>query len=417
MLVVILWVTSSELTQSIFQNKDFNHPFFLTYFSTALFMIYCPFFVRLYTKECKKYCKGNDVDESLYTSISAASHSSSSLSLIQSPNNKINEDSPLKIQPSIECVEYIDHEDNDDHDHVNNNNIKTDKYELEHNDITKPIICEYDSLCIASLDKANKLSLFETFKLSLLFCPVWFSMNWTFNVSLNMTSVASNTILSTMSGPFSLLLSRCLLSTKISVCNLSGVLVTLLGAVFIGYLDDTQSSDKDKHGTVWGDVLALISAFIYGVYVTLIKYKIEDESSVNMFLFFGLLGLINVCTLWPMLLFLDALNYELLAWPDNDVLLLLTLNGLISVGSDYFWAQSILYTSPVVATVAISMMMPIAMIADEIFRAQNHSVLYWSGSFFVMAGFILVNLDFKHQNEEKPKHQNLENKQLSLQQT
>merc|ERR1712154_194743 len=173
-----------------------------------------------------------------------------------------------------------------------------------------------------------------------------------------------------------------------------------------GYLDDIQSSDKDKHGTVWGDVLALISAFIYGVYVTLIKYKIEDESSVNMFLFFGLLGLINVCTLWPMLLFLDAFNYELLAWPDNDVLLLLTLNGLISVGSDYFWAQSILYTSPVVATVGISMMMPIAMIADEIFRNERHSIMYWSGSIFVMIGFILVNMDFKQQNENNEKNEN-----------
>ena len=190
-----------------------------------------------------------------------------------------------------------------------------------------------------------------------------------------------------------------------------------MGSVFIGYLDDNNS---DNAGSLLGDILALLSAFIYGCYVTLIKYKIKDESSVNMFLFFGLLGCINVLTLWPFLIILDALKYELFAWPAPDILLLLILNGLISVGSDYFWAQSILYTSPVVATVGLSLMMPIAMIADEIFRNEKHSVLYWSGSLFVMCGFILVNLDFKKQNESDNRHHFDDKDQetnLSLQQT
>merc|ERR1712048_616887 len=203
-----------------------------------------------------------------------------------------------------------------------------------------------------------------------------------------------------MSGPFSLLLCRCLLGTKLSFCNLSGVLLTLFGAVFIGYLDDANA-DGGEHSTLWGDALALISAFVYGCYVVFIKLKIENESSVNMFLFFAGIGAINALTLWPFLFILDALHLEAFAWPSADILGLLTLNGLISVGRDYFWAQSILFTSPVVATVGLSMMMPVAMIADEIFRGQRHSALYWMGSLLVMLGFILVNLDFKQQQEEE----------------
>merc|ERR1712173_341969 len=130
-------------------------------------------------------------------------------------------------------------------------------------------------------------------------------------------------------------------------------------------------------------------------------------------------GTINALTLWPFLFILDALKIEQFEWPSPDILGLLTLNGLISVASDYFWAQSILFTSPVVATVGISMMMPVAMIADEIFRGQRHSALYWMGSLLVMIGFVLVNLDFKQQqaeqHEEAAKELNQERMNLNVQ--
>ena len=434
-LVVILWVSSSELTQSIFENKDFNHPFFLTYFSTALFMIYAPFFTRLYINQCTNYYNGNSTDSSLYQSLSPSNSNSNSNSY-SSLSNKKNKKQQQQQEPSIECVEYISSNHNNDIHNINDitdDSDQDDMDDMDDMDNMDDIIIKanqkkiwYDSICIASLNRDKKLSLIETFKLSAIFCPIWFAMNYTFNISLNLTSVASNTILSTMSGPFSLLLSKCLLSTKISFYNISGVLVTLLGSFFIGYLDD---KNNDNNGTLIGDILALISAFIYGCYVTLIKYKIKNESSVNMFLFFGLLGFINVCCLWPFLIILNLLKFELFVWPQSDILLLLILNGLISVGSDYFWAQSILYTSPVVATVGLSMMMPIAMIADEIFRNQHHSILYWSGSLFVMLGFILVNLDFKKQQQQQDHHkiddddqtqqqQDIDNKpKLSMQQT
>ena len=40
----------------------------------------------------------------------------------------------------------------------------------------------------------------QTAQLALSFCLLWFIANWTLNVALDLTSVASATILSTMSG-------------------------------------------------------------------------------------------------------------------------------------------------------------------------------------------------------------------------
>lgn len=52
------------------------------------------------------------------------------------------------------------------------------------------------------------LTIRETMKLALIFCFFWFIANWSVNASLNYTSVASATILSSMSGecPFCLFL-------------------------------------------------------------------------------------------------------------------------------------------------------------------------------------------------------------------
>ena len=38
--VVVIWVTSSEVIQFIFDDIDFSKPFFLTFYSTSLFSLY-----------------------------------------------------------------------------------------------------------------------------------------------------------------------------------------------------------------------------------------------------------------------------------------------------------------------------------------------------------------------------------------
>lgn len=38
--VVVIWVTSSEVIQFIFDNINFSKPFFLTFYSTSLFSLY-----------------------------------------------------------------------------------------------------------------------------------------------------------------------------------------------------------------------------------------------------------------------------------------------------------------------------------------------------------------------------------------
>ena len=55
LLVDIIWVGSSELTEYIFKQQNFNKPFFSTYLKTSLFMLYLPGFLvhRPWRDQCR----------------------------------------------------------------------------------------------------------------------------------------------------------------------------------------------------------------------------------------------------------------------------------------------------------------------------------------------------------------------------
>lgn len=63
----------------------------------------------------------------------------------------------------------------------------------------------------------------ETVKLSLAFCFLWFFANYTTNASLAYTSVASSTILSSMSGLFTLGIGAIFKVEKLSIVKVISV--------------------------------------------------------------------------------------------------------------------------------------------------------------------------------------------------
>eukprot|EP01083_Nonionella_stella_P166918 559577_1 len=357
LLVDILWVSSSELTQTIFHNASYDHAYFLSYFNTSLFSLYAICFLPLFYHTIK----------SQYMSRTLPIQQSHCNRNYESIINQHNVHPPRK--PS---------------------SIFRSSHEIANH-----------CCCITSIP-SNKLSIFETLKLSVLFCIVWFSMTYTFNLSLNLTSVASNSIISSMSGPFCLILSRLILGNyRLTIYNILGVIVTVSGSSLIGYLDSYKSIASDHSSSFKGDLLAIISALIYAFYVTGIKFKIGDETKVNIFLFFGFIGILNCLILWPGILILNKAQLEVLVWPSKEIWTLLFINGLLTIFSDYFWAQAILLSNPVVATVGLSCMMPLAIVTDEVFRNIRHGYLYYIGAICVWIGFVLVNVDMSKKIKDK----------------
>ena len=72
----------------------------------------------------------------------------------------------------------------------------------------------------------------------------------------------------------------------------------------------------DNRATL-GDILALISALFYAIYVILLKVRIKSESRIDMQLFFGFVGLFNIIVCWPIGLVLDRTGAEPFALPSG----------------------------------------------------------------------------------------------------
>lgn len=73
------------------------------------------------------------------------------------------------------------------------------------------------------------LSANQVAKLSLMFCPIWFLANYTFNASLTLTSVSSNTIIGTTSSFFTLLFGHLGGVEKITIKKIGAVVLTYVG--------------------------------------------------------------------------------------------------------------------------------------------------------------------------------------------
>lgn len=164
----------------------------------------------------------------------------------------------------------------------------------------------------------EKLSLRETAILSLEFCMLWFSANYFASACLEYTSVASVTILTSTSSVWTLVFCALLRVDPFSVRKLIGVLASLVGVVLISTVDLTGKSDENRgsfpHKTTGqiavGDSMALLSAVIYGMYITVMKRRVGNEEKVDMRLFFGLVGVFNLALLWPLFFILHWTNIE-----------------------------------------------------------------------------------------------------------
>ncbi|GAB1743725.1 hypothetical protein NU219Hw_g647t1 [Hortaea werneckii] len=254
------------------------------------------------------------------------------------------------------------------------------------------------------------LTLPETAWLSLEFCFIWFIANYFIAACLEYTTVASSTILTSTAGVFTLIFGTMFGVEKFTLRKLLGVLASLAGIVLISSMDLSGSNTDDEHRGDFpeksareiaiGDALAFLSAIMYGLYAVFMKKRIDDESRVNMPLFFGLVGLLNVLLLWPGFFILHFAGIETFEMPPSAwVTTIILCNSLASLVSDLFWAYAVLLTSPIVVTVGLSMSIPLSLIGQIVLNSQTASPIYWIGALVVVLSFIFVNHE-----EEKDEH-------------
>lgn len=235
--------------------------------------------------------------------------------------------------------------------------------------------------------------------LSLEFYLLWCAANYFASACLEYTSVASVTILTSTSSVWTLVLCAAMAVEPFSLRKLTGVLASLAGVVLVSTVDLAGESDENRgsfpHKTpvqvAVGASMALFSAVIYGMYVTVMKRRVGNEDRVDMRLFFGLVGLFNLTLLWPLFFVLHWTGVEPFEMPPTGkVWAVIIANSLSSFVSDISWAFAMLLTTPLVVTVGLSLTIPLSLVG-EMEYGQYSSFVYWIGAAVVFSSFLFIN--------------------------
>ncbi|CAK7223901.1 hypothetical protein SCUCBS95973_005335 [Sporothrix curviconia] len=264
------------------------------------------------------------------------------------------------------------------------------------------------SMIIAAAGRYDKLNFRQTTWLSLEFSMLWFSANYLAAACLEHTSVASATIFTSLSSMFTLLFCAAFGVEPFTLRKLLGVVASVVGIALVSSIDLSGKSDENRGAfphkspgeIAVGDAMALLSAVVYGAYVTVMKQRVGHEDRVSMPLFFGLVGLFNVLLLWPGFFVLHWTGLETFALPPTEqVWTIILLNSVSSFASDMTWAYAMLLTTPLVVTVGLSLTIPLSLVGEMFQYNRYASGLYWVGALVVVLSFLFVNHE-SHEPDE-----------------
>ncbi|KAH9064266.1 hypothetical protein EDB87DRAFT_1600084 [Lactarius vividus] len=231
----------------------------------------------------------------------------------------------------------------------------------------------------------------ETAQLASVFCFLWFLANWSLNAGLGLTSVASATILSSMSGFFTLILGRIFRIDNFTIAKIGAVATSFTGVILVS-LSDTGTL-RNGRLSLLGDCLALLSALFYAFYVILLKVRIRSESRIDMQLFFGFVGLFNILACWPIGVVLHFTGVERFELPSSGrAVASLLVNMAITLSSDYIYVLAMLKTTPLVVTIGLSLTMPLAVLGDIILQHPVKAQVV-VGAALVLLSFVVIGLE------------------------
>uniref|UniRef100_H3AAC1 Solute carrier family 35 member F5 n=1 Tax=Latimeria chalumnae TaxID=7897 RepID=H3AAC1_LATCH len=398
LLVDIIWVASSELTSYVFQ--EYNKPFFSTFAKTSMFVLYLLGFIvwKPWRQQCTHGFRGRHAAffadaENYFAACTADNGINNSLSeplyvpvkFHDLPNeksgsaNNSDTEAPLK-KPRVRFSNIMEVR----------QLPSTHALEAKLSRMSYPSVKDHESM----LKTVGKLTASEVAKISFFFCFVWFLANFSYQEALSDTQVAIVNILSSTSGILSVILC-CILKKmkffgklhtlfKIACCALN-----IAGVVLVSLSGSDKSAGKEAIGSLW----SLAGAMLYAIYVVMIKRKVDREDKLDIPMFFGFVGLFNLLLLWPGFFLLHYTGFEAFEFPNKLVWMYIIINGLIgTVLSEFLWLWGCFLTSSLIGTLALSLTVPLSMIADMCMQKVQFSWLFFAGAVPVFLSFLIATL-------------------------
>ena len=240
--------------------------------------------------------------------------------------------------------------------------------------------------------------------------PPWFLAQLAFGAALARTSVTSLTVLSASSGALTLALESLLLRKAPGRLAAAGVVFVLAGAALAGVSDAVLASDaggdaaqplpasasasagspSPSSSSSLGDALALFSAACYAAYSVLLSRSLRAARPPPVDLVLGFVGLAAVLVLSPLVLAMHAAGAEDLSGLPLPFVGVALAKGLVdNVLASQLWARAVALGGPVLATLALSLTVPLAAASDALLlQGRTPSAMLAAGCAATVAGFV-----------------------------
>ncbi|KAK0580722.1 hypothetical protein LWI29_005510 [Acer saccharum] len=402
--VAIIWITASFVVQSVVDAGV--SPFLITYICNSLFVVYIPI------AEIGRYLVDTYGSVLFWTSKRSSPlgelGDSEQAILLRESDVGVNADGSY---PSVlaEGGEISQH-----------GRVIDSGSEFVSHEFARTLSSIVKEEAEKGVDAKGRWTRTRVAKASLLICPFWFLAQLTFNLSLKYTTVTSNTILSSASSLFTFLVALAFLGEKFTWLKLVSVLLCMTGTIIVSLGDSETSTSLSAIASnpLLGDILALVSAAFYAVYITLIRKKLPDDDEksghASMAQFLGFLGLFNLIIFLPVAIILNFTKLEPFYMLTLKQFGLIVGKGLLdNVLSDYLWAKAVLLTTTTVATAGLTIQVPLAAVVDSLTGNAPHLMDYL-GALAVMVGFAGINIPSDVFNRSKEANLELENENVSL---
>uniref|UniRef100_A0AAQ4RPD7 Solute carrier family 35 member F5 n=1 Tax=Gasterosteus aculeatus aculeatus TaxID=481459 RepID=A0AAQ4RPD7_GASAC len=390
LLVDVIWVASSELTSYIFKRQEYNKPFFSTFTKTSMFVLYLLGFLlwRPWRQQCTGTLKRRHsaffADAEAYF---AACTTDTSM------NNGLSE--PLYVPMKFQDVPAEHSNSASKKQRVRFSNImevrqlpSTQALEAKLSRMSYPAAKDHEAM----LRTVGKLTITDVAKISFFFCFVWFLANLSYQEALSDTQVAIVNILSSTSGLFTLILTAIFPSNssdRFTLSKLLAVALSMGGVILMCFSSMDNPDGKGITGSLW----SLAGAVLYAIYIVMIKRRVDREDKLDLPMFFGFVGLFNLLLLWPGFLLLHYTGFEAFELPSQLVWTYILINGLIgTVLSEFLWLWGCFLTSSLIGTLALSLTIPLSIMADICMHKVRFSWLFFAGAVPVFLSFFIAAL-------------------------
>uniref|UniRef100_A0A0K0EHM1 EamA domain-containing protein n=1 Tax=Strongyloides stercoralis TaxID=6248 RepID=A0A0K0EHM1_STRER len=380
-IVNILWVVSAEITRYIFVDLNLRRPLLITYVKSCMFSMYLlKFIIGGNNKKDPPYGNLEDIEE-------------------ESSEFEVEGLSGPEYEPVTDVIES-----GNDSDTVNGNN-NTNGHRRR--SVRFADVREIRRMPDSSAEHAREArrsyhppsfdcTISPMLKYSFYFCPLWFFSSTTYQASLMFSSVASVNLISASSSLFVLVFTAICpkrLHDKFTLTKLCLVLLNMFGVALVSQFSES----------LFGSVLALTSAISYAIYLTGFSMFTNKYGNIDINILFGFIGFFSLFFCTPLIILVHFYGIESqLPLPTLYEFGIVLLNGFVgSVLADWLWLYATMLTTSLISSIAMSLSIPMAMLADVICRGKVPSFIELIASIPILISFIgsaLINQDNNNGN-------------------